>query len=224
VLYAQRALTTASLYLRLHPSLLKSTNSCPPQKIRHFPASVCQKQEAEPSPCRMEILLVYEVERWEEQLWERRKQFVVGSPEKQRLTREWRANCWQRLDASVRAMDARMDAAKTTTDSKEFDFSREWQNTHTLIRRAWQAVLERFIERDSSSSSPCMPLQSLEEGLGEIASTGRSEWWLHQGLSVQRSAIDKIVGGDGKSVAETPGRYRGTVGPRIGALRSILER
>jgi hypothetical protein len=31
---------------------------------------------------------------------------------KKRLTREWRGNCWKRLDADIRAMDTRMERVK----------------------------------------------------------------------------------------------------------------
>ena len=115
----------------------------------------------------MEVLLVYEVERWEEQLL-RRKHIVGGSPEKGRLTREWRGNCWKRLDANIRAMDARMDAAKTKANSNELE---KWQDTRKNVHRAWQAVVNRFTEGETSSS-PSMPLQHLESGLGGITS-----WW-----------------------------------------------
>ena len=129
----------------------------------------------------MEILLVYEVERWEEKLWERTKSIVGGSPDKQRLTREWRGQCWRRLDANIRAMDTRMDAAKTTATSNEFNVSGKWQNTHEIVHRAWQAVMQRFMEGDTSSS---MPLRRLDEDLREITEPGW--WWPNDGVSRER--------------------------------------
>ena len=133
---------------------------------------------------RMEILLVYEVERWEEKLWERTKSLVGGSPEKQRLMKEWRRDCWKRLDANIRAMDSRMDALKTTANSNEFDVSREWQDTHDGIQLAWQGVVQRLVERETSSSSPSMPFQRLEASIGEI--TEPRWWWQLGNLSAKR--------------------------------------
>ena len=123
----------------------------------------------------MEMLLVYEVERWEEQLWERRRLFVGNSREKERLAREWRANCWKRLDAGIRAMDARMDAAKptSTANSIEYHIWWIWKDMHDDIQQAWQDLVERFMEHETSSSSPSMPLQSLEHGLGKITKPTR---------------------------------------------------
>ena len=135
----------------------------------------------------METLLVYEVERWEERLWERSRGFVGGSPEKQRLTRQWRGNSWKRLDSNIRAMDARMDVAKTTVNGPEFDAaSWKWRDTRKGIQKAWQAVIERFMESDPSSSTPSMPLQHIEDGLGDLAKPTR--WYQAAGddLSVQR--------------------------------------
>ena len=127
---------------------------------------------------------MHEVERWEEQHWERMKSFVGGSPEKQRLTREWRANCWRRLDANICAMDARMDAAKTKANSNESDVSRKWQTMHDDIQRAWQVIVERFMEREILSSSRSMPMQILEGIIRKI--TEHRWWWPKDSLSVER--------------------------------------
>ena len=50
----------------------------------------------------MELLLVWEVRQWEQLFWDKFKAFLdqIGNDrvaEKERLTREWRANCWKRL-------------------------------------------------------------------------------------------------------------------------------
>jgi hypothetical protein len=139
----------------------------------------------------MEILLVYELERWEEQLWERRKGFVgaYSAQEKQRLAREWRGNCWKRLDATIRAMDARIDAAGPKANSNEHDIniSGKWRDTRGDTQRAWQAVMERFVDREPSSSSPSIPLQRLEEGIGQITKPGEPpQPRVGDGLSVEQ--------------------------------------
>ena len=56
----------------------------------------------------MELLLVCEVREWEELFWDRFKAFLdkIGNDrveEKERLTREWRANCWKRLNSQMHA-------------------------------------------------------------------------------------------------------------------------
>ena len=97
----------------------------------------------------MEMLLVYEVEVWEEQLvWNRVKEFMdrddVPKSETERLTREWRGNCWKRLNTNLRAMDARMERAKAALPNNDRDLQREFNILHSVIRKAWQDVFERL--------------------------------------------------------------------------------
>ena len=110
--------------------------------------------------CLSEKLMVYEVERWEEQLWERAKAFFDSDEvsEKERLANEWRANSWKRLDANIRAMDARMDAAKANTNLGERTGSEWLDEKYRSIQQAWQSVLERFVGSKTPSISPSMPL------------------------------------------------------------------
>ena len=56
----------------------------------------------------MELLLLYEVKEWERLFWNKLKVFLdqIGKDrveEKERLTREWRANCWKRLNTQKHA-------------------------------------------------------------------------------------------------------------------------
>ena len=56
----------------------------------------------------MELLLVYEVRGWEQLFWNHFKAFLDQIDndrveEKERLRREWRANCWMRLDPQMHA-------------------------------------------------------------------------------------------------------------------------
>ena len=63
----------------------------------------------------MELLLVYEVKEWEQIFWNKLKAFL-GQPEigndrveeKERMTREWRANCWKRLNPQMHAAVKRL--------------------------------------------------------------------------------------------------------------------
>ena len=61
----------------------------------------------------MELLLVYEVRKWEELFWDKFKAFLHQNgndrvEEKERLTREWRANYWRRLNPQMHAALKRM--------------------------------------------------------------------------------------------------------------------
>ncbi|KAF8817230.1 hypothetical protein BYT27DRAFT_6863229 [Phlegmacium glaucopus] len=60
----------------------------------------------------MELLLVYEVKEWEQLFWNKFKDVLdhISNDrieEKERLTREWRANCWKRLNPQMRAAEKR---------------------------------------------------------------------------------------------------------------------
>ena len=61
----------------------------------------------------MELLLVCKVREWEQLLWIKFKAFLVAIEnhrveEKERLRREWRANCWKRLNPQMHAAMKRM--------------------------------------------------------------------------------------------------------------------
>ena len=61
----------------------------------------------------MELLLVYEVREWEQFFWNKFKGFLIyrdkiDRVEKERLTREWKANCWKRLNLQMHAAQKRM--------------------------------------------------------------------------------------------------------------------
>ena len=61
----------------------------------------------------MELLLVCEVREWEQLFWNKFKAFLdqIGNDrveEKERLTREWRTNCWRRLNPQMHAALRRM--------------------------------------------------------------------------------------------------------------------
>ena len=61
----------------------------------------------------MELLLVCEVREWEQLFWKKFQAFLdqIGNgrvEEKERLTREWKANCWKRLNLQMEAALKRM--------------------------------------------------------------------------------------------------------------------
>ena len=78
---------------------------------------------------------------------------------------------------------------RTEGNSNEHDIniSGKWRDTHDDSQRAWQAVVERFVDREPSSSSPSILLQRLEEGIGQITKPGESpQRRVGDGLSVEQ--------------------------------------
>jgi hypothetical protein len=75
-----------------------------PQKIEQL---LCWEQYL------MELLLLYEMNEWERRFWNKLKTFLdnIGSDQvevKERLTREWRAHCWKRLNPQMDAAVKRL--------------------------------------------------------------------------------------------------------------------
>jgi hypothetical protein len=112
--------------------------------------------------CLMEKLLVHEVEAWEGLVWNRVKEFIgrndVPESEKVRLTREWRGNCWKRLDANIRAMDTRMERVKAKisalpSNTLQRTLNVRLEEAHDEIREAWQSVIERLVDTPTPSVS-----------------------------------------------------------------------
>jgi hypothetical protein len=68
---------------------------------------------------------------------------------------EWKANCRQRLDGDIRAMDAGPDAAKLemVRANGTDELVRKWQSAHDRIKSTWQSILERFVDLSQPSSS-----------------------------------------------------------------------
>src|SRR5882762_7161989 len=72
----------------------------------------------------MELLLLCEMIEWEQLFWNKFKFFLdqVGDrvEEKERLTREWKSNCWRRLNPQMhaalkRSADPRVDKIQLET-------------------------------------------------------------------------------------------------------------
>ena len=87
----------------------------------------------------MERLLVCEVKEWEKLFWSKFKAFLVkiGNDrvgETERLTREWKANCWKRLNPQ---MDA---ALKRMANFEDIDLELE------LLRLQWELSVNQFFE------------------------------------------------------------------------------
>ena len=106
--------------------------------------------------CLVEKLLVYEVEAWEGLVWDRVKEFMgrndVPESGKERLMREWRGNCWKRLEANMRAMEDRMKRAKAKITSNKLQTTLD-SITSYEIRSAWQSLIERLVDTPTPSAS-----------------------------------------------------------------------
>ena len=91
----------------------------------------------------MEMLLVYEVMEWEQLFWNEFKAFLnkIGDDRvevKERLTREWKANCWKRLNLQMHA------AKKRLADVRN--------NGYPLGDR-WAFTISQFLEGVENSNS-----------------------------------------------------------------------
>ena len=92
--------------------------------------------------CAMELLLVWEVKEWEQLFWIKFKSFLVQLSkyrvgERERLTREWRLNCWKRLKPQ---MDAAMERMADVDDFKGKD---EFLGR---LRKEWELSISQFYE------------------------------------------------------------------------------
>ena len=90
----------------------------------------------------MELLLVCEMKEWERLFWNKFKSFLVQISkyrvgETERLTREWRANCWKRLN---KQMDP---ALKRLADVDDFK-GKDWGLIR--LRKEWASCIRLFFE------------------------------------------------------------------------------
>ena len=97
----------------------------------------------------MELLLVYEVKEWEQLFWRKMEAFLdqIGSDRvevKDRLTREWRANCWKRLNPQMHAAEKRLTIFDTRKDKDWF---------LEILGKRWVSSFSQFYEKQSSSLS-----------------------------------------------------------------------
>ena len=90
----------------------------------------------------MEMLLVCEVKEWEQLFWIKFNSFLVQIGkyrvgETERLTREWRANCWKRLN---KQMDAALKRMADVDDFKDKHLELE------LLREHWGSSISQLFE------------------------------------------------------------------------------
>ena len=87
----------------------------------------------------MEVLLLCEVREWEQLFGNKFKAFLdliskYRVEEKERLTREWRANCWRRLDTQMHAALKRMaDIEDMKDDDRQKFLGKQWAYSISLL-------------------------------------------------------------------------------------------
>ena len=143
----------------------------------------------------MEKMLICEVKEWEMLFWKNLKVFLdhIGNDrveEKERLTREWKADCWRRLNPQMHA------ALKRCTDyGLDLElFGEEWAS---FISRFFEGVekphsislskLRRDIVSDSPSDEDCLrvekEVEDTEFRLNRGFDLGRFDlFWDHDSL------------------------------------------
>jgi len=112
----------------------------------------------------MALLLLCEVNEWEELFWNRFKAFLdqIGNDrveEKERLTREWRANCWRRLKAQMHAAEKNL-------------LGDEHRRYLEAFRERCALSIRQFVEGDEIPKSI-----SLSELRKEIVEKGAIDGW-----------------------------------------------
>jgi hypothetical protein len=126
----------------------------------------------------MEQLLVHEVEAWEGLVWTWVKEFMgrndVPESEKERLTREWRGNCWRRLDSNIRAMDTRTERMKAKFSALPMLLPR-LEYVQDDIRRAWQSVIQRLVDTPTPLPSST-PWSYFSQDLQQHAEQSEVDW------------------------------------------------
>ena len=109
----------------------------------------------------MELLLIYEVKEWEELFWNKLKAFLdqIGNDrveEKERLTREWRADCWKRLNPLMRA------AGKRVTFDKILGMP-SITSPRQIVKWWWASSISQFFEGVEKPNS--ISLSILRKGI-----------------------------------------------------------
>ena len=79
----------------------------------------------------MELLLVYEVKEWEQLFWTKFKAFLNRIEndrveEKERLAREWRADCWKRLNSQMLAAQKRFAKGTNSIPIRLANLAEPW--------------------------------------------------------------------------------------------------
>ncbi|KAF8799336.1 hypothetical protein BYT27DRAFT_6867385 [Phlegmacium glaucopus] len=116
----------------------------------------------------MELLLLYEVKEWEQLFWNKLENVLdqVGNDrveEKGGLTREWRANCWKRLNAQVHAAEKRL---------ADLDKGNRWDRTREKLQRGWASLISQFFEGVKTPNSDALSVLRREIRISDANDCG----------------------------------------------------
>ena len=97
--------------------------------------------------CLMELLLLSEMNEWERLFWNKLKALLdkIGNDrveEKKRLKREWRADCWKRLNPQMHAADKRV----ANINKDVYSFSRQ------RVQRKWGLSISQLLELEGDEN------------------------------------------------------------------------
>ena len=105
----------------------------------------------------MELLLIYEVNEWEQLFWNKLKALLdrIGNDRvevKERLMREWTADCWRRLNSQIQAAEKRLAGLK----------GYPFEDILGAVRELWASSISRFFEgvENKNSISPKEEIES----------------------------------------------------------------
>ena len=132
------------------------------QAVEKKPATISLEDVLGKEQYFMELLLVCEVREWEKLFWIKFKAFLVKIgkyrlEEKERLAREWRANCWRRLNPQ---MDAALKRLANVDDMEDKDLFLE------SLGRQWALSISLLFDGADNRN-----IISLSEFRGEIGDT-----------------------------------------------------
>ena len=120
----------------------------------------------------MEMLLVYEVNRWEELFWNKLEAFLdqIGDDkveEKERLKREWRADSWKRLNTQKHAAEERWADLVNLNDENCFTkslgelLSKQWASSISLptLREYIELLINERIPVGTLNDEICLRIE-----------------------------------------------------------------
>ena len=140
----------------------------------------------------MELLLLYEVKQWEELFWNKFKAFLdeIGTgndrvEEKERLTREWRLNCWKRLNPQMHAAEERL--AEFNSDTEGRRLPRHFEN----LRNVWASSISQLFEGVASENPYSRPisLSELRDEMGP-ADARKDIYWDEVCIRIEKEIED----------------------------------
>jgi hypothetical protein len=128
----------------------------------------------------MELLLLYEAREWEQLFWNNLKAILDQTDRvevKERLTREWRADCWKRLNPQMQASRKRLP-----------DVHIGYHYVLGTIGRRWASSISQFFEGHENPKS--IPLFEMRSTIKLLLNTGRLDDEAHLRIENEMEDIE----------------------------------